>query len=229
MLDRALQSLSALRLVLLLQVLGQGELRIFDEGETLLSRGFPHTQQVFILLRGHITMHLADGRTCMAGTHALHMLLTHSWCANHQSPRKESLGDRICLCRALRVALWCSEHRHHWMVHHGLKLRLGCAEPGAVLCSWPLLHTGSEFTQCVASTIVQAYSLPLHQLKARQPALCYLMDTLRPSYRSSHDVACRLGSLQFVRPHCLVVQSVGLCWITYVRRLRVHAGTHAQV
>ena len=55
---------------------------------------------------------------------------------------------------------------------------VGCAEPGAVLCSWPLLRTGSEFTQCVASTIVQAYSLPLHQLKARRPASSPFTDTL---------------------------------------------------
>ena len=74
-------------LCFLLQVLGQGELRIFDEGQTLLSRGYPHTQQVFILLRGHITMHLADSRTFTAGAHALQMLLpTQSWPASYRSP-----------------------------------------------------------------------------------------------------------------------------------------------
>ena len=40
-----------------------------------------------------------------------------------------------------------------------------CAEPGAVLCSWPLQHTGSALSKCTAVTIVQAYSIPLHQLK----------------------------------------------------------------
>ena len=50
-----------------------------------------------------------------------------------------------------------------------------------MLCSWPLLHTGSEFTQCIASTIVQAYSLPLAQLKARALAPCPFMDTPWPS------------------------------------------------
>ena len=81
---------------LLLQVLRQGELRIFDEGETLLSRGFPHTQQVFILLRGHIAMHLADGRTFTAGMHVLRMLAYCSWPATHQWPHKQFSGGRIC-------------------------------------------------------------------------------------------------------------------------------------
>jgi len=40
-----------------------------------------------------------------------------------------------------------------------------CAEPGAVLCAWPLAHSGSQMSKCVATTIVQAYSLPLHHLK----------------------------------------------------------------
>ena len=34
-----------------------------------------------------------------------------------------------------------------------------------MLCAWPLLRTQSELSKCVASTIVQAYSVPLHQLK----------------------------------------------------------------
>ena len=66
---------------------------------------------------------------------------------------------------------------------------MGCAEPGAVLCSWPLLHTGSEFTQCIASTIVQAYSLPLAQLKARRPATLFSIRALLPSCRSSYGVS----------------------------------------
>lgn len=42
-----------------------------------------------------------------------------------------------------------------------------------MLCSWPLLHTESELTRCTAGTIVQAYSLPLHQLKASKPCHCW--------------------------------------------------------
>lgn len=34
-----------------------------------------------------------------------------------------------------------------------------------MLCSWPLLHTGSALSKCTAVTIVQAYSIPLNQLK----------------------------------------------------------------
>lgn len=50
------------------QVLRQGQLHLFDEGETLLTMSQPHTQQVYIVLRGHITMHLADQRTFLAGS-----------------------------------------------------------------------------------------------------------------------------------------------------------------
>ena len=97
------------RLVLLLQVLGQGELRIFDEGQTLLSRGYPHTQQVFILLRGHITMHLADGRTFTAGTHLLHMtsfMTCKTSVASQGGPALSNLS-----IGALHGAAWCLEHR----------------------------------------------------------------------------------------------------------------------
>ena len=53
-----------------MQVLRQGQLHLFDEGETLLTKSQPHTQQVYIVLRGHVTMHLADQRTFLAGTAA---------------------------------------------------------------------------------------------------------------------------------------------------------------
>ena len=46
-----------------------------------------------------------------------------------------------------------------------------CAEPGAVLCSWPLQNTGCALRECTAVTIVQAFSLPLHELKVI-PAAC---------------------------------------------------------
>ena len=51
----------------MLQVLRQGRLLLFDQGETLLTGSQPHTQQVYIVLRGHVSMHLADGRSFLAG------------------------------------------------------------------------------------------------------------------------------------------------------------------
>ena len=50
-----------------LQVLRQGQLQLFDQGEALLTKRQPHIEQVYIVLRGHVTMHLADGRTFLAG------------------------------------------------------------------------------------------------------------------------------------------------------------------
>ena len=51
-----------------MQVLRQGQLHLFDEGEALLTKSQPHTQQVYIVLRGNVSMHLADQRTFLAGT-----------------------------------------------------------------------------------------------------------------------------------------------------------------
>ncbi len=51
----------------MLQVLRQGQLLLFDQGEVLLTKGQPHTQQVYIVLRGHVSMLLGDGRSFLAG------------------------------------------------------------------------------------------------------------------------------------------------------------------
>jgi hypothetical protein len=39
------------------------------------------------------------------------------------------------------------------------------AEPGAVLCAWPVLPSKDQFTKLVATTIVQIFSIPFPAFK----------------------------------------------------------------
>lgn len=60
-----------------------------------------------------------------------------------------------------------------------------------MLCAWPLLRTQSELSKCMASTIVQAYSLPLHQLKVNMcPSFWTCFSSITNAKRDVSSLVC---------------------------------------
>ena len=120
-----------------LQVLSQASLKVYNKGEVLDS-GQP--QQLFVLLRGCVCLHYPEGTTYLAGasSHAC------STCPNQP----------VCLLLD-----------HVVMNNAATYQTLLFAEPGAVLCAWPVLPSKDQFTSLVATTIVQTYSIPFVAFK----------------------------------------------------------------